>query len=206
MQAMPSVSGTATFSLSNVVLGDTSDVPQDLHPAIVNGAIVVGNPAPPPVTPGGWAALTDLPPANFNSVWSNSGADAFIAGDNGNILHYNGTIWNTSQSGVTDTLEDVWAKSASEAYAVGLRSDNYGTILKYDGTNWVPQISGVPYRFYGVWGSGNEVFAVGHNGWNGVVMHFDGTSRPFGASQPIMHTLWAAPALSFILTAPPGVR
>ncbi|MCP4346651.1 MAG: choice-of-anchor D domain-containing protein [Desulfobacterales bacterium] len=103
-------------------------------------------------------------------IWGSSGSDVFAAGDSGTILHYDGTSWNSMNSGSTDKLYGVWGSSGSDVFAVG----DKGTILHYDGSSWNSMNSGSTDRFYGVWGiSGSDVFAVGENG---IILHYNGTS------------------------------
>jgi len=81
---------------------------------------------------------------------------------NGTVLHYDGSYW--SQPLVVGTgagLRDVWAHSATVAFAVG----DSGTILRYDGASWSSMTSGTTEALYGVWGTGpTDVYAVGTNG------------------------------------------
>ncbi len=69
-----------------------------------------------------------------------------------------------------NTLQDVWANSGSDVFAVGFA----GTILHYDGSAWSEMSSGTTRRLYGMWGSsGSDVFAVGEAG---TILHYDGSA------------------------------
>lgn len=63
----------------------------------------------------------------LQDVWGSSGNDVFAVGDNGTILHYDGTQWRQMNSGTSETLYDVWGVSGSDVFAVGTG----GTILHY---------------------------------------------------------------------------
>jgi hypothetical protein len=65
-------------------------------------------------------------------VWGNSASNVYAVGDDGIILHYNGTSWSRMTSGTTDRFYGVWGSSSTDVYAVGL----YGTILHDTGSGW----------------------------------------------------------------------
>ncbi|MCP4134110.1 MAG: hypothetical protein GY754_24270, partial [bacterium] len=78
-----------------------------------------------------------------------------------------------------ESLENVWASSGSDVFAVGYVGtslyESTGVIMHYDGNSWssmdLPDDKG---RLMNVWGtSGSDVFAVGH--W-GHILHYDGAS------------------------------
>ena len=107
--------------------------------------------------------------------WGNSGTDVFAVGQNGTILHYNGTGWTTQLAGTPNALLADWGSAAGDVFAVG----EFGTILHYDGTRWSVQTSGTTNLLNGVWGSSaSDVFAVGDGG---TILHYNGTSW---AAQP----------------------
>jgi hypothetical protein len=101
-------------------------------------------------------------------VWGNSSSDAFAVGEDGVILHYDGSEWTAMDSGVTDDINDVWASGTNDVYAVTQNGD----ILHYDGGGWTSTASGTSY-LYGIWGTGpSDIFATGYMS----VVHYDGTS------------------------------
>jgi hypothetical protein len=71
-----------------------------------------------------WSPVT-LPPAGvLDDLWGTGPDDVFAVGENGAILHYDGTAWTVTNP--TDrTLLGVWSASPSDAFAVG----NGGIIL-----------------------------------------------------------------------------
>lgn len=105
------------------------------------------------------------------AVWSSSGSDAFAGGDDGVVLHYDGTSWNPQASGWPEGLSAVWGVGpAGAVFAVGTR----GTILYYDRSTWRVLTSGTTQPLNSVWGtSANNVFAVGGAG---TILHYDGTA------------------------------
>ena len=75
-----------------------------------------------------WVWQNPLPQGNnLSGVWGSSGSDVFAVGVGGTILHYNGGVWTTMTSGVTNSLFGVWGSSGSDVFAVGTG----GTILHF---------------------------------------------------------------------------
>ena len=62
-------------------------------------------------------------------MWGSSASDVFAVGQNGTILHYDGSSWSSMSSGTSNELLGVWGSSASDAFAVG----SWSTILDYSG-------------------------------------------------------------------------
>ena len=121
---------------------------------------------------GNWRLMRfeDDPVASLDGVWGSSDSDVFAVGDNGTILHYNGTTWSRMSSGTNQYLFGVWGSSATDVFAVG---DN-GTILHYNGTTWSLMFSDPNKYLFGVWGSSDtDVFAVG---LDGTILHYNGTT------------------------------
>ncbi|NLI55798.1 hypothetical protein GX420_02250 [bacterium] len=103
-------------------------------------------------------------------VWGSGPNDVFIVGDDGVILHYNGTSWSSMDSGTTNYLLSVWGNGPNDVFAIGYA----GTILHYNGTSWSSMDSGTINTSLGVWGSAsNDVYTVGYTG---AILHYNGTS------------------------------
>jgi hypothetical protein len=100
---------------------------------------------------------------DLNAVWGTAVNDVYVVGDNGVILHYDGTSWSSMTSGTQANLEGIWGISSKNIFAVGWSSTGTytGYILHYNGNSWstlktVPDVS-----FYGVGGTGSYVCASG---------------------------------------------
>jgi hypothetical protein len=94
----------------------------------------------------------------FNAVWGSSPSDVFAVGDDGAIVHYNGTTWSPMRSTTSQCLVGVWGSSASDVFAVG----NFGVILHYDGSDWSVMKSGTDWMLTDIWGSSStDVYVVG---------------------------------------------
>jgi hypothetical protein len=101
----------------------------------------------------------------LQAVWGSSSSDLFAVGTGGIIHHYNGSVWDTMNSGTTNVLSGIWGSSGSNVFTVG----SGGTILQYDGNpegTWSSEIaSGTTKNLSGIWGSSaSDVFTVGSGG------------------------------------------
>ena len=90
---------------------------------------------------------TSTAKANRPAVWGSDAANVYAAGDNGTILHYDGSAWQPAASNVTVRLRGLWGTAANDIYAVG----EGGTILHFDGSSWSPETGGTVENLYGVW-------------------------------------------------------
>jgi hypothetical protein len=120
-----------------------------------------------------WSAMDSGASANLSAIWGFSGSDVFVVGEQGTILHYEGTSW-TAMAGANanNYLTGVWGSSHSDVFAVGCPKAAT-TILHFDGASWSPVLTMPIGCGYAVWGfSPSDVFVSG----GGLVLHFDGTS------------------------------
>jgi uncharacterized protein YjdB len=80
------------------------------------------------------------------------------------------TSWATSASGITATINGLWASSASEIFAAA----DGGAILRYNGTAWSSMTSGTTSALNGIWGSsGSDVYVAGASG---TIRRYNGTA------------------------------
>ncbi len=98
---------------------------------------------------------------SFLAVHFGSASVGYIVGSGGIIFKTinAGLSWTQMTSPTTNSLNDVYAVSATDAWAVGAA----GTILHTtDGTNWnVVATAGLTVSLYGVWGAGSTVWIGG---------------------------------------------
>ena len=128
--------------------------------------------------------------ALFNAIWADPISDAFLVGESGMVLRYDGATWTPQSSGTSATLRAVWGVSKSQVFAVG----GNGTVVHYDGLAWAPQASGTTRELKSISGtSGTDVFAVGTGG---TILHYDGSgwsTQSSGTSQDL-NAVWALSA------------
>ena len=134
-----------------------------------------------------WAPMSSPVTENLNDVWGPAEDNVFAVGDNGTILHFDGSDWAPMASGVTADLNAVWGRSANEVYAVG----DGNTWLRFDGVAWVQEDIGVEAaNFVDVWSAapGEPLWVLATNrAWsleNGVwtprsfALRFEATLTP----------------------------
>ena len=120
-----------------------------------------------------WQQMQSGTTVTLQSVWGCSPSDVFAVGQNGTILHYDGSGWSPMDSGTTKTLNGLWGTSSSDVYAVG--ATNGRVILHFDGSSWQEMASPpTSFGYWNVWGSSSsDIFAVGSSG---TIVHYDGTT------------------------------
>lgn len=108
--------------------------------------------------------------------------DMHVVGNEGTLLHYDGTEWSVMTSPTDQDLWGVWGAAPNDLWAVGgtaRSSTGTPTLLHYDGAAWStvtpPALTPSNVKaFFKVWGSSaSDVYVVGDVG---VVIHYDGTS------------------------------
>jgi hypothetical protein len=104
-------------------------------------------------------------------------SDVWAVGEQGVILHFNGTEWSTVEEPSHDyTLWGVWGASPTSLWTIGGVVDGSGTsiIRHYDGERWedVPDIGVERELLFKVWGTSEEnIYVVGTTD----ILHYDGT-------------------------------
>jgi hypothetical protein len=117
-----------------------------------------------------WTSMESGTSTHLRAIWGSSDSDIFAVGDEGTILHFDGSTWSPMASGTTDTFRDIWGTSSSDVFAVG----ESGRIVHFDGQTWTTTSSGTIAYLWGVWGtSSDNVYAVGYNG---TILNYDGSA------------------------------
>ena len=68
----------------------------------------------------------------FSAIWGASPTDIWVAGEQGTLLHWNGSAWSAAVSGTESALRALAGSSSKDVWAAGLD----GTLLHFDGTSW----------------------------------------------------------------------
>jgi hypothetical protein len=106
-----------------------------------------------PFDPGLLVWCTYFPEQYFYGIYALSPINIYLAGTDGRILHYDGTGYTVTSSGITSTLRAMWGSSADYIFAVG----DDGAIVHYNGVEWTPMESGTTEDLNDIWGSGTVV-------------------------------------------------
>jgi hypothetical protein len=102
----------------------------------------------------------DAGPTNFNAVAGSATDNVFVVGDEGTILHWDGTALLPEASGTTANLRGVAVASDTLTYAVG----EQGTILRRQNGVWSADVPVTNAVLNAVWADDASAAAVGEQG------------------------------------------
>jgi len=103
----------------------------------------------------------------FFKVWGSGPDDIYIVGQNGAVLHWDGTALEELFVGVSQDLIGVWGDGPDQVVLVGGRRNGAAAI--WDGTTWTnPDLGRYP-GINGVWVAENTAWVVGDNGAAGTI-------------------------------------
>ena len=119
---------------------------------------------------GRWKVISTGVKSNLNAVWASSQTDAYAVGDEGTVLHWDGSKINDISAKVKSLvtiksspahLRSVWGTGKNEVFIAG----DSGIVIKYNGVSssgaWKSISSGVPIRnLKAIWGSGGQSIYV----------------------------------------------
>lgn len=98
----------------------------------------------------------------LKTIWGSAANDVWAAGSGGTIVHWNGTAWAASPTGIPNTFNAIWGSGPQDIYAV---SGNQA-ILHGNGTSWTKVYAldpGTGISVNAVWGSGPNDVHLGTN-------------------------------------------
>lgn len=132
----------------------------------------------------------------LNAVWGSANNNIYAVGDGGAILHYDGTNWTATSSGVENLLS-VWGSGPGDLWASG----NNHTLLRNQGSGWMPLSDNVPNSHFvpnvdyrSIWGTGpGDVWAAGSRlvRWNGTAWNL----TEYGLGIPgVCQSIWGTGA------------
>lgn len=120
----------------------------------------------------------------INQIWGSQDKDVWAAGNDGMMLHWDGTIWGRVPVPTGNDLLAIWGASDKDIWAVG----EAGVVIRWDGMTWARVTTPVPdtAALNDIWGtSGSNIWAVGDRG---VLIHYNGSA--WGAyNLPIINNL-----------------
>jgi photosystem II stability/assembly factor-like uncharacterized protein len=106
-----------------------------------------------------WESV-DAGPTNFNAVSGSSASNVFVVGDEGTVLHWDGTALLREESGTSANLRGVTVASDNLTYAVG----EQGTILRRQDGVWSADVPVTSAVLNAVWADDASAVAVGEQG------------------------------------------
>lgn len=105
----------------------------------------------------GWISHSGFTNKDLYGVWAASTGEAWVAGEDGTMFSYNGSVWTDESSAagtLPDDLTDVWG-DANNVFVVSGKGDLY----QYDrsGNTWLPRNTSCTAgdKFEDLWGDGN---------------------------------------------------
>jgi hypothetical protein len=101
---------------------------------------------------------------SLSSVFGFAPNDIHAVGENGTILHYDGTSWTKGAMTTGALLAKVWGRAPNDVYAVGVLAEGArGVLMHYDGNGWVEERE-FDEGLTSVWGTKDFVLVGGFNG------------------------------------------
>jgi len=135
-----------------------------------------------------WQTMNSPVVQNLNALWGRSRTDIYAVGNNGVILHYDGTAWRNQMSSVQNDLNAIWGNE-TDVYIVG----DDGLILKQEYQTWMPMTSGTDNDLMDIWGiTENDIIVVGKKGTilrNTAGLWLEMASRTLSS----LHSVWGTP-------------
>ena len=133
------------------------------------------------VTPqsGTWVWQSDAPSGQLNAIWASAANDAWAVGDDGLMIHWDGSAWSVVDPATTNHINGIWGSSSSDVWAVGggLGGPNTANLVHWNGKTWSVVDPGTTSNLDSVWGtSAKDVYVAGASGVDGTIQHWDGTS------------------------------
>ena len=131
-----------------------------------------------------WGPSSSVTNTDYNGVDMVSPNDGWAVGDNGWIIHYDGTNWSNFQQ-VAKTLRSVYCNSASDCWAV----TDGERIFHYNGTTWSQFTDvGTGYLYSVYCNDASDCWTGGVNGSGyGILHHYNGSN--WNTSQQIAKTV-----------------
>lgn len=104
-----------------------------------------------------------LAPHHLRRIFGTPDGHIFAAGDQGTLLHFDGSIWSNASppvDGKLHTLVGIFGTSATDLWVAGHGS----TLLHFGQAGWESQVLAAPAELQSLWGTGDTLWAVGQRG------------------------------------------
>ncbi|HSG26906.1 MAG TPA: hypothetical protein VLA34_00400, partial [Candidatus Krumholzibacterium sp.] len=123
---------------------------------------------------GAWVSMEDLlttrpTTEDLNAVWACPDGEVFIGGDAGVMMHFDGSDWETMETGTTEDFTVIWGVCDSLIVA----ATSAGSVYHYEGTSWALAFS-APVGINEIFGfSSSDIYACGSDSH---IFHYDGSA------------------------------
>ncbi len=103
--------------------------------------------------------------ACFDAIWASATDDLWVAGANGQTVHFDGSTWSHVATPTLSALRALSGTSRSDVWAVGAQ----GALLHFDGGAWSAVAVPTNQDLFGVWADGPcDVWAIGDAVYHGA--------------------------------------
>jgi hypothetical protein len=143
----------------------------------------------------GWFEVSVAPPG-VTRIWASSRRDIYAGGvvnSQGIAYHFDGSVWTPLVLPATLEVTAIAGTAAFDAHVFALGASGVSFDVRCAGTSCSSSSLPVPSTIAGASVVGNEIFAVGSDGW---IMHFDGTAwtSKFSGVDVYLNWVWARSA------------
>lgn len=123
-----------------------------------------------------WQKVPSATSKNLLAAWGAKANDIWASGDEGTVLHWNGSSWS-GQTIALNYLTHLWGASSTDVWS----TSGDGTMYHWNGSAWSAQGRVMQATTqWGIWGSSaSDIWTVGNLG---TVQHWNGSS--WSSSQP----------------------
>jgi hypothetical protein len=136
-----------------------------------------------------WQEMNSHTTAELNGLWVFAKDNVFAIGNNGTVIHYDGTKWSDFVKPTNLALAAIWGSSPSDIFVLAS-----SMAFHYDGSSWSTQIDAPTHFGQALWGvDGANVFGAGLLGMTG---RYDGTKWMWADQTPpaTVGALWGTNA------------
>ncbi len=95
---------------------------------------------------------------NLNGVWGNASDNIYFVGDDGTIIHYDGTDYSTMASNTTEDLNAIWGipfvkNNPSDTENIFVVGDNGEALINEEGDGWEHSTHRENHDIHAAWGT-----------------------------------------------------
>jgi hypothetical protein len=136
-----------------------------------------------------WKTVESNTEKTLWSIWGTKENNIWAVGDEGTIIHYDGTRWVNQKYDTECSLRDIQGYDENDVWAVGglgfnpnSENEQKGIILHFNGKEWTMALDDSTHPLSAIWEtSKDDIYAVGGTDAPGsspgpYILHYDGTT------------------------------